>query len=100
MKFQKVYKGRVESIRQSYTDAFGMRHYEVYFKGGKMLYYQRSQKQVNLIVPGNVIRFTSHKVEPDLYHVIDDVLESYNEQARITYLHYEEENRKKKIMAK
>jgi hypothetical protein len=87
MEFVRVYQGKVNSVRQEYISPTGMRHYEITFRDGKKMTYHRSQKQVMLIVPGNVIRFTANKVEPFDYWVINEVLESFNPEVRIVVHH-------------
>lgn len=75
MEFIKVYRAKVESVRQHYISPTGIREFEIWFNGGKRMFYNRSQKQSMVIAPGTIIRFTAYKVEPDLYWVIDEVLE-------------------------
>lgn len=93
MEFKRVYKGVVESVRQEYIDPFGNRHYEVYFRNGKKMYYQRSYKESMCIVPGNIIRFTANEQGPKLYWVIDEVLDSYTPN-QLQELYYEEDKKK------
>ena len=90
--FNRVFTGKIESVRQHYVDAFGNREYEIFFRNGKKMFYSRSNKQSMTVVPGNIIRFTAKKVEPIGYWVITDILDSYTPD-NIRELHYMEEQK-------
>ena len=94
MEFQRVFSGRIESVRQHYVSPTGMREFECWFKGGKRMFYQRSQKQMMLLSPGLTIRFTATKVEPDLFWIIDDVLDYYTDE-QMQWMYHEEQKTKR-----
>lgn len=92
IQFEKVYKGKVTSVRQGYISPTGIRSYEIMFSG-KKLYYNRSSKQQMIIVPGNIIRFTGEWQGDKVFFKITDVLESYSEEQVLLLNHHEYEKR-------
>jgi len=53
----RIYSGKVESVRQANLDPLGNYTYEIWFRGGKVCYYKRHQKEQMLIEAGDRINF-------------------------------------------
>lgn len=79
MEFDRVYRGRITSIRQLYCDTLGYRSYEVMFSGKKMLYICHKKKTLPISV-GQYIRFTGKFIgdERNKYFEITEVLDVYD----------------------
>ena len=53
----RIYSGKVESVRQVTVDPLGNLTYEIWFRGNKVCYFRRHQKQMMPIAPGDRINF-------------------------------------------
>jgi hypothetical protein len=94
IQFEKVYKGKVTSVRQETVTSTGYRQYEIWFKN-KKLYYQIHQKKSMNIAVGTTVRFTARNVN-NMFWVIKDVLDVYTED-RLRHLYYVEEEKQRII---
>ena len=88
LEFKRIYSAKIESVRQLEISPTGLRTYEVFFRNGKKMYYQRTQKQSMVLRPGLHIRFTAFHVEP-LYWVIEDVLCAHHPDELMQLYHQE-----------